>query len=398
MNKLKSKSHNGLVLVLNLGSSSLKFSLIHFISLEKENEGSITGINTKEAFLQITSTKNGSLIKRVLKNLDLETSIQELTGWLSDYIDRSRIIAVGYRIVQGGAKHSRPERICEKLLQELETYLYLAPNHLPDEIKLIRALKNELIGIPHYACFDTFFHKDMPAHSKFYPLPEKYREMGLVRYGFHGLSCESILQQLLEEDVDVTGQKIIIAHLGSGSSMTAICNGRSQDTTMGISPMGGLVMETRAGDLDPGVILFLLKQQHLSIEQLDELLSKQSGLKSIAGTSDMQEILANRNKDQKAGEALDFFCYQAKKQIGSFAAAMGGIDLLVFCGGIGEHAALVREKICEQMDFFGLSVDPVANRHNDAMISSANSQVAIRVMQTDEQLMIAMHIQNILGS
>jgi acetate kinase len=394
MNKLKSIKQNGLVLVLNFGSSSLKFCLFHFISLEKEFMGSITGIGSKKGMMETSG--NGKLYKKVFVNLDLETATKELKAWVEENIESSRIVAVGYRVVQGGPKHISPELICEKMLTELETYIYLAPNHLPDEIRLIRAFRNEFIGIPHLACFDTFFHKDMPARSKFYPLPEKHRKMGLVRYGFHGLSCESIFQQLLEEDVDMVGQKIIIAHLGSGSSITAISNGISQDTSMGISPMGGLVMATRSGDLDPGVILFLLKQDKLSIEQLDKLLSTGSGLKAIAGTSDMQEIIENSNKNPKAVEALDLFCYQAKKQIGAFAAAMGGIDLLVFCGGIGENAPLVREKICKDMEFIGISIDTALNEGNEGVISCLNSKASVRIIHTEEEFMIATHVQNIL--
>ena len=366
MNKLRSRHPNGQILVLNLGSSSLKFSLIHSISLEKEKSGSTT--------------------------LNLEGAIQAVMEWVNE----SAIIAIGYRVVQGGPSHISPELVNEKLLVDLEAYVYLAPNHLPDEIKLIRAFTQAYIGIPHFACFDTYFHKDMPAHSKFYPLPQKYSEMGLVRYGFHGLSYESIFQQMLEEDIDVANQKIIIAHLGSGANMVAIAGGVSQDTTMGISPMGGLVMATRPGDLDPGAILFMLKQDQLSVQQLDVMLSNESGLKAIAGTTDMKSIIQNRNKDQKAGEAFDLFCYQAKKHIGSLAASLGGIDLLVFCGGIGENSALVREVICTDMEFMGITLNLSSNNNNEGIISCLNSKVAVRVMKTDEELIIAKHIQNIL--
>ena len=397
MNLLKSKKINGLILVLNLGSSSLKFSLFYSNLLGKQYFGTITGIGGNKALMEITSGKEGKMIKKAFVKMDLENSINEIIKFLEKKDVRSKMVAIGYRVVQGGPSHICPELVTEKMLKDLEGYVYLAPNHLHDELKLMREFRKAYIGIPHIACFDTYFHKDMPKHSKFYQLPNKYREMGLMRYGFHGLSCESIFQQLLEEDVDVAHQKIIIAHLGSGSSMSAINRGASQDTTMGISPMGGLVMATRSGDLDPGAILFMLKQDQLSTDQLDEVLSKQSGLKAIAGTSDMQEILENRNKSQKASEALDFFCYQAKKYLGSLAAALGGIDLLVFCGGIGENAWLVREKICINMEFMGISVDSSSNVGSDAVISRSNSKVTVKVMKTDEQLMIAIHIQNILS-
>ena len=396
MTLLKSKLKEGLLLVLNLGSSSLKFTLIHSVSLNTAQSGSIISIGSKEVVMEIRSNEDQHVVKKIFTALDLDASIRELSDLL-DENTRTKIIAIGYRIVQGGPQHINPERVSAKLLADLEAYLFLAPNHLPDEIKLMKAFRNAFIGIHHFACFDTYFHKDMPTNAKYYAVPEKYREMGLIRYGFHGLSYESIFQQLLEEDVDVKNKKIIIAHLGSGSSMVAIKNGTTQDTTMGISPMGGMVMSTRSGDLDPGAILFMLKQDKLSIDQLDEILSHESGLKAIAGTGDMQEILATRKSNQKAGEALDLFCYQAKKQIALLAAAMGGVDLLIFCGGIGEHAWLVREMICSDLQFMGISLDNRLNSGSGTLISLPESTVAVRVMKTDEQLMIAMHIQQLLS-
>lgn len=397
MSLLNSKLNKGLLLVLNLGSSSLKFSLVHSFSLEKECIGSIVGMYTKETVMEISCNESTRLVKKIFKGLEIEACFGALVNWLEESRYSTTIIGVGYRVVQGGPKHIAPETVNAKLLNDLETYVYLAPNHLPNEIKLMRAFGNEFSTVPHIACFDTYFHKDLPEVAKYYALPIRYREMGLRRYGFHGLSCESIFQQLLEEDVDVDRQKIVIAHLGSGSSMTAIHKGVSQDTTMGISPMGGLVMATRAGDIDPGAILFMLKHEHLSVDQLNFVLSIESGFKALTGTSDLQEILARRNQDQKSRDAVGLFCYQAKKYMGSLAAAMGGIDLLIFCGGVGENAALIREQICANMEFIGIHLDPAANAINDTTISTLGSKVTVRVMKTDEQHMIAMHMQNILS-
>jgi len=393
---LKSNLKKGLLLVLNLGSSSLKFSLFHSDSLETECNGLVEGMYTSETIMEITGNGSKRLIKKLFKGLDFEICLVELVNWLEESPYRAKITAIGYRVVQGGPKHITPEKVTSSLLADLETYIYLAPNHLPDEIKLIRYFRNAFIGIPHFACFDTNFHKDMPEVAKFYPLPDRFREMGLRRYGFHGLSCESILQQLLEEDVDVAHQKIVIAHLGSGSSITAIKNGVGIDTTMGISPLGGLVMATRPGDIDPGAILFMLKQEHLSVEQLDRILSDESGLKAIAGISDMKEILATQRSCQKSSEALDLFCYQAKKHLGSLVAVLGGIDLLVFCGGIGENVPLIREEVCAHMEFLGINIDAGSNTSNDTIISRSNSKVTVRVMKTDEEYMIGMHTQNLL--
>lgn len=386
------------MLVLNLGSSSLKFSLVNRLTLEPQYKGSVKNMYSPQTLIEITNGENLGLVNKIFDGHELESCIAEIVNWIDKSLDRTKIIALGYRVVQGGPGHIMPQAVDANLLEDLETYIYLAPNHLPKEIKLMKAFGIEFQTIPHIACFDTFFHRDMPGVAKFYALPSKYRDMGLQRYGFHGLSCESIIQQLLEEDDDVANQKIIIVHLGSGCSITAIDKGRSRDTTMGISPIGGLVMATRSGDLDPGAILFMLKQEEISVDQLDFLLSTQSGLKAIAGVGDMKQIIAARDSRIESGEALEIFCYQAKKHMGALAAAIGGIDLLVFCGGIGENAALVREKICADMEFMGIGLNCVANHSNEKNISSFGNKVYIRIMETDEQDIIARHMQNILAN
>ncbi|RZJ78187.1 MAG: acetate/propionate family kinase [Flavobacterium sp.] len=325
-------------------------------------------------------------------------AINEIIKWVDEISARTQIVAVAYRVVQGGPSHLAPEKINLKLIADLENYIYLAPNHLPAEIELIRQFRRAYIGIPHIACFDTYFHQNMPTHAKIYALPEKYTAMGLVRYGFHGISYESIFSQLLEEDTDVAAQKIIIAHLGSGSSMVALSNGISKETTMGISPMGGLVMATRPGDLDPGAILFLLKEGKLKVDELDELLSKESGLKAISGTGNMLEVLQNSRNDAKANQAIDLYCYQAKKQIGALAAAIGGLNMLIFCGGIGENSSKIRKEICTGLDFLGITIDKINNNNGESIISNFDAKVTVRVMQTDEETMIALHAQKITSN
>jgi acetate kinase len=233
----------------------------------------------------------------------------------------------------------------------------------------------------------------MPDEAKYYPLPAKYQEQGLLHYGFHGLSYEYIMQKLKADMVKVKTQKIIIAHLGNGASMAAVKYGTCIETTMGLSPIGGLVMGTRSGDLDPGVILFLLKQGGLTVTQLDELLSKGSGLKAIAGKSDVRELLKMEAKDSKALTAITLFCYQARKFIGSLAAAMGGLDLLIFTGGIGENSAVIRERICLDLGFLGINLDKNSNYYNKKNISLARSRVNVLVMKTNEEAMIAQHTQ-----
>ncbi len=282
-------------------------------------------------------------------------------------------------------------------MQTLHHFAYLAPNHLPDEIKIIKIFQAAFRNVPQVACFDTSFHRDMPSFAKYYPLPAEYQEKGLMRYGFHGLSYEYIMQKLADSTSLIDRQKIIIAHLGNGASMVAVKNGVSVDTTMGISPIGGLVMSTRSGDLDPCVLLFLLKQTKLTANELDELLSKHSGLKAIAGTSDVQELLNKEGNDPRAAEALTVFCYHAKKFIGALSAAMGGLDTLVFTGGIGENSGIIRERICKDLNFIGIDLDTTKNLKNESIISKEISNVSVRVIQTDEELMIARLVCPILN-
>jgi acetate kinase len=365
------------ILVINCGSSSLKFSLYYTGSDLPELSGNVNHIGSAHAKLTIKTPDNEILESRTAAFKDMRSAVKDVIIWLKNRYDQGGLSAISHRLVQGGPAHRQPEIITEQLLKTLKQFIYLAPRHLPDELLTIKAFQRAFPGIPQVACFDTAFHNDMPSYAKNYPLPEKYREMGLMKYGFHGLSCQYVLQKLIAEDPAVTKQRIIIAHLGNGASMTAVQNGISVDTTMGISPTGGLVMGTRSGDLDPGVLLFLLKQEKLTPNQLDELLSNESGLKGIAGVSDVQELLKAEPDDPNAAEALTVFCYAAKKFIGALAAAMGGLDLLVFTGGIGENSAVIRKRICKDMGFMGLD------------LADSKSRVTVRVIPTNEELMIA---------
>lgn len=330
------------------------------------------------------------------KNLD--GAVKTVISWLKNSEYKSSLLAIGHRLVQGGPNHREPELITNHLLKNLQAFIYLAPNHLPDELKTIKTFQLAFPGLPQIACFDTAFHSNMPDETKYYPLPAKYKLQGLLHYGFHGLSYGYIIQKLELEDVNVKAKKIIIAHLGNGASMAAVKNGTCIETTMGLSPIGGLVMGTRSGDLDPGVILFLLKQGKLTVNQLDDLLSKESGLKAISGKSDVQELLEMEAKDPKAMAAITVFCYQARKFIGSLAAAMGGLDLLVFTGGIGENSAIIRERICLDLEFLGIHLEKRSNYNNKENISSATGRVKVLAMKTDEEAMIAQHVQTVLKS
>jgi acetate kinase len=382
------------LLTINCGSSSLKFSLFHADTLQEELSGAVNAIGSAASKLIIKDQAAPGLNN--FKNL--AAAVKAVINWLKKSKYNDHLLAVGHRIVQGGPKHREPELITEDLLKSLQQFVYLAPNHLPDEIKTIKTFQVAFPGLQQVACFDTAFHRNMPDEAKYYPLPENYRGQGLLHYGFHGLSYEYIMQKLKAGGVKIKAQKIIIAHLGNGASMAAVKDGTCIETTMGLTPVGGLVMGTRSGDLDPGVVLFLLKQGKLTTMQLDKLLSKGSGLKAIAGKSDVQELLQMEAKDPKAMAAITVFCYQAKKFIGALAAAMGGLDLLVFTGGIGEHSAVIRERICRDLEFLGIRVDKKSNHGGKENISQQASLVKVLVIKTNEEAMIAQHIQTVLNS
>ncbi len=326
----------------------------------------------------------------------MEAAARQVIAWLNKNEEKYSLLAIGHRVVQGGPSHNEPEILTEKLIETLKQFIFLAPNHLPEEINTINTFQKAFRNLPHVICFDTFFHWNMPFYSRYYPLPVEYINKGLLRYGFHGLSYEYIMSRLKEQYAFIHSRKIIIAHLGNGASMVAVKNGSSIDTTMGVSPIGGLVMGTRSGDLDPGAILFLMKQNKFSVEELDDMLSKQSGLKAIAGTGDVEELLKTEHVNYAAADALSLFCYSARKHIGALAAAMGGLDILVFTGGIGENSAIIRNRICEELGFLGVALDHRLNLCNQEIISSEKSQVSVYMMKTNEELVIARHTQNMI--
>jgi len=355
------------ILVVNGGSSSIKYAVYRKADLTEYYSGTIV-------------TKTTAEVINLIKEKTQQTVIS----------------AIVHRLVQGGPEHMQPELVTTKLIDKLKSYIYLAPNHLPGELKLIKAFQSAFKNISQVACFDTAFHKDIPSWIRHYPLPETYQKMGLMKYGFHGLSYQYILQKLITENPNTKKQKIIIAHLGNGASMAAIKNGISVDTTMGLSPTGGLVMGTRSGDLDPGVTLFLLKIAKLTPTQLDELLNKKSGMKAIAGQSDVRELLKAENDDPKAAEALQVFCYTARKFIGSLAAGLGGLDQLIFTGGIGENSATIRTRICEGLEFMEIELNQTKNKDNSPLISTNASRIKVQVIKTNEALMMARLASNLL--
>jgi acetate kinase len=304
--------------------------------------------------------------------------------------------AVGHRVVHG-MKHSKPERITPKLLAELRRITPYDPDHLAREIGLIEALATRHPKLPQVACFDTAFHRSMPRVAKLLPIPRSYAAKGVQRYGFHGLSYAYLMEELSRLDPVAAQGRVVLAHLGNGASIAAVCRGKSIDTSMGFTPAAGLVMGTRSGDLDPGLLSFFTRTERMTPAQFERMVNHESGLLGVSGSSsDMRDLCARESSDIRAAEAVDLFCYQAKKWIGSYAAALGGVDTLVFAGGIGEHAPLIRKRICEGLGFLGISLDRKRNAKNAPLISTDAGRVKVRVIRTDEELMIARYVIRVL--
>jgi acetate kinase len=314
-----------------------------------------------------------------------------LFDWLREHGYVKQINAVGHRIVHGAVKYVRPHLITPDLISDLKEFVLFAPEHLPQELAVIEAVGKSFPDLKQVACFDTAFHRTMPQIAQMYALPRALYDEGGIRYGFHGLSYEYIIEELRNENhIDIENSRIIIAHLGNGASMAAVKDGKGIDTTMGFSPAGGLMMSTRSGDLDPGILLYLLREKSLTPSRLSQMVNHEAGLLGVSQiSSDMKDLLEKQKNDLNAAMAVDLFCYQARKYLGSLAAVLGGLDLLVFTGGIGENAPSVRKGVCKDMSHLGIRLDSVRNNSNASVISVPGSSVAVRVMKTNEELMIA---------
>jgi acetate kinase len=387
------------ILTINSGSSSIKIALYEIGEVESLLlSGSVDRIGLPDSSFHIQEPGGKTLIHEHRKLLDHKAAIKRSFAWLEKHEPGKSLYAVGHRLVHGGPKHSRPVLITPALMDDLEDLVQLAPDHLPHEINAIQSTSHSYPKITQVACFDTAFHRDMPDLAQIIALPRKYQHDGIIRYGFHGLSYEYILQELAKEAGDeAINHRIIIAHLGNGASMVAVQNGRSMDTTMGFTPASGLVMSTRSGDLDPGVLIYLLKEKGLAPSELNELVNQQSGLLGVSGiSSDMKELLDKEESERQAREAVDLFCYQARKHIGSLTSVLGGLDTLIFTGGIGENSAKIRQRICQNLSYLGINLDPQRNRENLPVISRENSPVTVRKMKTDEDLMIARHTYSLI--
>jgi acetate kinase len=393
------KKEQAFILTINGGSSSIKFALYSVGKIPTRLlYGKIDRIGPEDSTFTFNNEKGVHQDIPEAGVTDFHSSVIFLMDWLQKQIDFSLIGGVGHRIVFG-MKHTEPELITQKLLDELHRITTFDPDHLPAEIELIEVFSQRYPNLPQVACFDTAFHSTMPRVAKLLPIPRRFDATGIQRYGFHGLSYAYLIEELARVAGKRAGKgRVILAHLGNGASLAAIHKGKSVDTSMGFTPAGGMIMGTRPGDLDPGVAWSMMKSENLTPKQFNNLINHESGLLGISETSfDMRDLLGKESDDIRAAEAVALFCYQAKKWIGAFAATLGGLDTLVFAGGIGENCPLVRSRICEGLGFLGITLNEKQNRKNAPTISKEKESVAVRVIHTDEEWMIAKTVRWILN-
>jgi len=383
------------ILALNVGSSSLKFALFMQDGASRAApavRGEIEQIAIGPHFA--ARDANGIVLvdaRWPQAAGDFQMLFEKVIDWTESHLGEGRLIAVGHRVVHGGSNHDRPERVTPELLSALDRLTPLAPLHQPQNLAPIRAIAIARPDLPQVVCFDTAFHHTMPVVARRFALPREYEAMGVRRYGFHGLSYEYIALRLSEIAPDLATGRVIVAHLGNGASLCALDRGRSIDTTMGFSALDGLVMGTRPGTLDPGIILYLLQERGMTASEVEDLLYRRSGLLGVSGgvASDMRTLLAST--DPCAAEAVELFAYRTAREAGALASSLGGLDGIVFTAGIGEHSADVRTAVCARLTWLGLVLDRAANERGDAVISQPESQIEVRVIATDEESMIAQH-------
>lgn len=393
------KSAKPSILTINGGSSSIRFALYLAGGVpELRLYGKIDRIGVSGTNLTFKDSTGKAQERSIISLADNKSAANFLIDWLEEQNGFKTIRAVGHRVVHG-MTHSEPERMTPELLDELHRITPYDPEHLPLEIELIETFRSRYPALEQLACFDTAFHRTMPRVASLLPIPRRYEAAGVRRYGFHGLSYEYLMEELVRfGDPAAMKGRVILAHLGNGASLAAVHDGRSIDTSMGFTPTAGLVMSSRSGDLDPGLVSYLARTEQMSAAQFQVMVNQASGLLGVSETSsDLRDLLALEKEDVRAAEAVALFCYQAKKWIGAFAAALGGLDTLVFAGGIGENAPAVRARICEGLEFLGIELDEPQNAANAGVISAAAGRVTVRVMRTDEEQMIARKVCRVLG-
>ncbi len=388
------------ILTINAGSSSIKFALFpldHPISPVAEVSGQIDGIGAEVTKMVAKNRAGERIADQALsgERVSHAQAFDALLKWFTATYTGWEIVAVGHRVVHGGDRYSQPTVIDAQVLAHLTGFTPLAPLHQPHNVAGIVALQALLPNVPQVACFDTAFHRSQPEVAQMFGLPRAITAEGVKRYGFHGLSYEFIARALPQHSSRADG-RVVVAHLGNGASMAAMVNRKCVATTLGFSTIDGLVMGTRCGNLDPGVILHLMETKNLSVKDMTKMLYKESGLLGVSGISQDMRTLLSSDKPE-AQEAVDLFCYRIARELGSLAAAAGGIDALVFTGGIGEHAAEVRRRVCLQSEWLGIKLNPEANARHDLHIGAGNSSVDVLVIPTNEEWMMAHHAQTLLS-
>jgi len=385
------------ILVINTGSSSVKFAVYECTADRTIGRcvyaGRVANIGDVAHFI-VTATKNmGSNIKGTVQTpsliADHAQAIEQILHWLAQQADDIQLVAAGHRVVHGGTRYTRAVRIDARVMDELSALTELAPLHQPHALRAIEALASVHSHLPQVACFDTAFHATMPWQEQQFALPRACRDRGVRRYGFHGLSYEYICQVLPKYAGDAASGKVVIAHLGHGVSMCAVQDGKSIATTMSFTPLDGLPMGTRSGALDPAIVLYLL-QTGMKADDISSLLHQQSGLLGLSGISGDMSVLL-QSTEQDAVKAVEYFCYRVSRELGALAAALGGLDIIVFTGGIGEHAVAVRQRICQAAAWLGVDIDADANQANATQINSKSSKIEVWIIPTNEELLIAQH-------
>jgi acetate kinase len=387
------------ILTINGGSSSIKFSVHRAgATLQRLLAGKVDRIGLGDATLSVDEGPAGPAARHPIPAADFKSAATALITWLETQAAFDSIAAVGHRVVHG-MSHSDPEVVTSALIEELHRIEPYDPEHLLGEIQMMEILRQRHPQLTQVACFDTAFHHDMPRVAKVLPIPRRYEAAGVRRYGFHGLSYAYLMEELARiAGASAAQGRVVLAHLGNGASLAAVRGGRSVDTTMGFTPTAGMPMGTRSGDVDPGLVSWLARSENITPAQFERMMNHESGLLGISETSsDMRDLLAREAHDVRAAEAVALFCYQAKKWVGAYAAALGGLDTLVFAGGIGENAAPVRARACEGLAFLGIELDPARNALHADVISTDASRVTVRIIRTDEELMIARSVSRLLG-
>jgi acetate kinase len=394
------KQAKACILTINGGSSSIKFALFEAGEpLKRILAGQIERIGLPQAVFVVKGLNKTDNFTRSVAAANHTAAVEVLMDWIEARFPHGELTAVGHRVVHGGPKYSEPQRITTEMVEELHQLQPFDPEHLPEEILLTEAFHHRFPDLVQVACFDTAFHHDLPRVAQLLPIPRRYEAQGVRRYGFHGLSYAFLLEELARVAGPKAAQgRVILAHLGNGASLAAVYEGKSVDTSMSFTPAAGVPMSTRSGDLDPGLIWYLARTEKITAKKFNEMVNFQSGLLGVSETSsDMHDLLERENKDVRAAEAVALFCYQVKKWIGAFAAALGGLDTLVFAGGIGENAPVVRDRICDGLGFLGIELNETRNAKSAPLISLDTGRVSVRVIHTDEECMIAKTVCRVLN-